>query len=248
MKESRLIMGTPVTVEIVGGDIEALNVAFDYFRAVDEKFSPYKTTSEVSRINRGEISHAAYSPEMQEVLQLSEETKQATRGYFDVYTPEGVLDPSGLVKGWAINNAAKLIRAKGYDNFWVDAGGDVETGGHDEKGEGWSIGIRNPFNEKEIVKVIYPRGVGVATSGTYIRGPHIWDPHARSPVSSDFVSLTVIGPDVYEADRYATAAFAMGNNGIQFIESLPGFEGYAIDKNGQATMTTGFSLFTKKSV
>lgn len=244
MKASRLIMGMPVTVEIIGGDLSALNIAFDYFHAVDERFSPYKQTSEVSRINAGERSHAAYSPEMREVLELAEATKQATKGYFDIYTPEGALDPSGLVKGWAIQNAAKLICAKGHKNFWVDAGGDIQTGGTNEKGEEWSAGIRNPFNEEEIVKVVYPRGAGVATSGTYIRGSHIWDPHTGNPVSSDIVSLTVVGPDVYEADRFATAAFAMGPDGIQFIESLPGFEGYAIDKNRQATMTSGFPAYT----
>lgn len=245
MKETRLIMGTPVTVEIVGGDAAALAIAFDYFRAVDERFSTYKTTSEVSRINQGVHSHSAYSPEMREVLELAGATKQATGGYFDIYTPEGTLDPSGLVKGWAVNNAAKLIRANGHENFWVDAGGDIQTGGKNTQEKEWSVGVRNPFNEKEIIKVIYPLGHGVATSGTYIRGQHIWNPHARGPVSSDIVSLTVIGPDVYEADRYATAAFAMGADGIQFIESLPGFEGYAIDKNGRATMTSGFAAYAK---
>ena len=244
MKETRLIMGTPVTVEIVGGDIAALNIAFDYFGAVDERFSTYKTASEVSRINQGAHSHSEYSTEMREVLELAEATKQASGGFFDVYTPEGALDPSGLVKGWAINNAAKLIRAQGHNDFWVDAGGDIQTGGKNEKGEEWSIGIKNPFNEKEIVKVIYPHGGGVATSGTYIRGKHIWNPHTGKSVSSDVVSLTVIGPDVYEADRFATAAFAMGPDGIQFIESLPGFEGYSIDTKGRATMTSGFSAYT----
>ncbi len=244
MKETRLIMGMPVTVEVVGGDLAPLNIAFDYFSSVDEQFSPYKPTSEVFRINAGELSYSEYSPEMREVLALSEQTKQATEGYFDVYTPGGALDPSGLVKGWAIRNAAKLIQAGGHSDFWVDAGGDIQTGGKNEKGEEWRVGIRNPFNEAEIVKVIYPRGRGVATSGTYIRGLHIWNPHTGKSVSSDVVSLTVVGPDVYEADRYATAAFAMGNEGIRFIESLPGFEGYSIDKNGQATMTGVFAAYT----
>ncbi len=54
------------------------------------------------------------------------------------------------------------------------------------------------------------------------------------------MSLTVIGPNIYDADRFATAAFAMGRDGIYFIENLEGFEGYMIDKNGMATFTTGF--------
>lgn len=244
MKETRISMGTPVTVEIVGGDAAALNTVFDYFRAVDERFSTYKTTSEVSRINAGAHPHAAYSPDMREVLALSDETKQATEGYFDIYTPQGDLDPSGLVKGWAVHNAAKLIRKNGHEHFWVDAGGDVQTGGSNADGKEWSVGLRNPFQADEIVKVLYPRGHGIATSGTYLRGTHIWNPHERASAASPFVSLTVIGPDIYEADRFATAAFAMGEEGIHFIESLPGFEGYAIDAHGQATMTSGLSAYT----
>ena len=56
-----------------------------------------------------------------------------------------------------------------------------------------------------------------------------------------FVSVTVLGPNVYEADRFATAAFAMGSEGIHFIEGLSGFEGYLIDKSGIAALTSGFA-------
>jgi thiamine biosynthesis lipoprotein len=80
----------------------------------------------------------------------------------------------------------------------------------------------------------------VATSGTYARGRHIYNPKAAEPLTDEIVSLTVVGPDIYEADRFATAAFAMGAAGIQFIEQLDGFEGYQIDRQGQATLTTGF--------
>jgi thiamine biosynthesis lipoprotein len=83
-------------------------------------------------------------------------------------------------------------------------------------------------------------GSGVATSGTYIRGQHIYNPHHPQKTIDDVVSLTVVGPDIYEADRFATAAFAMGREGIIYIEKLPGFEGYMIDTAGLATMTSGF--------
>ena len=62
-----------------------------------------------------------------------------------------------------------------------------------------------------------------------------------------FVSVTVLGPNVYEADRFATAAFAMGPEGIHFIEELSGFEGYLIDKSGLATMTSGFGDYVAPS-
>jgi thiamine biosynthesis lipoprotein len=84
---------------------------------------------------------------------------------------------------------------------------------------------------------------GVATSGTYVRGQHIYDPIHNQTLPDGVVSLTVIGPNIYEADRFATAAFAMGLEGIYFIESLEGFEGYLINQQGQATFTSGFTEY-----
>ena len=100
-----------------------------------------------------------------------------------------------------------------------------------------SLGVVAPA---QIVKTIVPGDRGVATSGTYVRGQHVYDPHAPGQRLDEVVSLTVIGPDIYEADCFATAAFAMGRAGILFIEQLDGFEGYMIDKYGQATLTSGF--------
>ncbi|MDE1944550.1 MAG: FAD:protein FMN transferase, partial [Patescibacteria group bacterium] len=221
MKETRLIMGMPIEIEIVDSTVQtALEAAFAYLVAVDKRFSTHKEDSEISRINRGEIKLDAVSAEMREVFALAEKTKKETDGYFDIKNPDGHLDPSGIVKGWAILNTAGLIREAGYENFMVNAGGDIATRGKNAEGKEWSVGIRNPFKTDEIIKVVYPRGKGVATSGSYIRGAHIYNPHAPSEELKDIVSITVIGPDVLEADRFATAAFAMGKKGIEFIENL----------------------------
>ena len=257
MKETRLIMGMPIEIEIVpaaGRDERAtLEAAFASLVAVDERFSTYKEGSEISRINRGEIAAAEASDEMREIFALAEQTKQETDGYFDIRRPDSVvvsgtigpLDPSGVVKGWAIKNAAALVRAAGFEHFFINAGGDIATSGANERGEPWSVGIRNPFKREEIVKVVYPKGRGIATSGSYVRGAHVYDPHAPERELKDIVSLTIIGPDVLEADRFATAAFAMGKAGIAFIERLKDFEGYAIDASGIATMTSGFRAYTE---
>ncbi len=245
MREMRPIMGMPIEIEIVGENVEeTLNAAFSYLVSVDERFSTYKEGSEISRVNRGEVVDGTISTEMKEVFALAEKTKKETHGYFDIRRPDGLIDPSGIVKGWAIHNTARLIRRAGYENFFVNAGGDIAMSGKNA-GKEWSVGIWNPFNTKEIVKVVYPQGKGVATSGSYMRGAHIYNPLAPKENLTDVVSITVIGPDVLEADRFATAAFAMGRSGIVFIENLPGFEGYMIDKSGVATFTSGFSAYTK---
>ncbi len=245
MRETRNSMGMPITIEIVDSSARVGDIAglFAYFTEVDERFSTYKATSEISAINRGEIQPEDASPLMQEVFALAEKTKQETDGYFDMRQPNGTLDPSGIVKGWAIHNAAALVRQQGNENFYIDAGGDIASSGVNEQGLPWSVGIKNPFNQAEIVKVLYPKGHGVATSGSYIRGAHIYNPHDHHSELVEVVSLTVLGPDVLEADRFATAAFAMGKDGIAFIEKLEGFEGYTIDKTGIATFTSNFEQY-----
>jgi thiamine biosynthesis lipoprotein len=241
-------MGMPITVEIANGETVAQKAAiekvFDYFTHVDEKFSTYKDTSEITAINKNKIADVHRSEEMRLVFTLAEETKKATGGYFDIQKPDGSYDPSGLVKGWAIWNAAQLLKKEGFHDFYVEAGGDIQPYGTNAERWPWAIGIKNPWNEHENVKIVYAKkNEGVATSGTYIRGEHIYDPHTGGAANT-ITSLTVIGPNIYEADRFATAAFAMGKDAIRFIEALPRFEGYMIDNNKIATMTSGFEKYT----
>jgi FAD:protein FMN transferase len=233
MQDTRLIMGMPITVKIIGARKNSLNEVFNYFVYVDNKFSPYKKDSEINNLKKD------MSSDMHEVLDLCEKTKVETNGYFNI-EHNGRLDPSGLVKGWAILKAANLIKRSGFKDFYIEAGGDIEVGG-----KTWTLGIRNPFNIKEIVKVVSLKNQGIATSGTYFRGQHVYNPLRPKDKLTDIVSLTVIGPNVYEADRFATAAFAMGKAGIEFIENLNGFEGYSIDKSGMAAMTSGFNKYAK---
>jgi FAD:protein FMN transferase len=244
MRETRLIMGMPVTVEIVdAAAASVMDSVFAYFTTVDNRFSLYKPESEITAFNQGKIAGNDFSPDMDEVLSLAGQTKAETNGFFEILRPDGILDPSGIVKGWAIRNAARIIRNAGFKDFCVDAGGDIQSCGRNADGEAWRIGIRNPFNDQEIINAVLPRGRGIATSGTYVRGAHIYNPFAPGKAIDDIVSLTVIGPDVLEADRFATAAFAMGSDGIYFIEELQGFEGYVVSARGIATQTTGFGAF-----
>lgn len=234
-------MGMPITLEVIDSSAtEALfDTVFGYFEYVDGKFSTYKEQSEISQINKHELGLEAASEDMKTIFDLAEQTSLLTDGYFNILH-NGIFDPSGLVKGWAINNAADILLEKGFKDFYVEAGGDIQVFGKNSQGQNWRVGIRNPFNIEEIVKILSVSGCGVATSGTYIRGQHIYNPQNRDLPPGEIMSLTVIGPDIFEADRFATAAFAMGCEGINFIEMLEGFEGYMIDNNKRATFTTGF--------
>src|SRR5665811_509073 len=154
MKQTWLIMGMPISVVIedATADEAAFKKVRDYFHHVDKKYSPYKPASEVSKIN-AVLPEAEWSDEMRTVLELCRQTKDQTDGYFDAYH-DGQLDPSGLVKGWAIDNAARLLKELGFQNFYIEAGGDIQVSGHNADGQPWSVGIRNPVNRNEIVKVV----------------------------------------------------------------------------------------------
>lgn len=247
MRQTRLLMGMPITVEVVGASSSApLEAAFSWFAAVDARYSPFRADSELSRFNRCEIAAEKLSAEMRDIFALAEVTKRDTAGYFDIRRPDGVIDPSGLVKGWAIARAAERIGQAGFRDYFVDAGGDVQCAGRNSADQLWRVGIKNPFNENEIVKVVALDNSAIATSGNYVRGPHIYNPLAPLDQPDDLVSLTVLAPNIYDADRFATAAFAMGRDGIGFIEKTAGLEGYAINRDGIATLTSGFKAYLSK--
>ena len=233
-------MGMPSTINLAQGNAkeEDINEVFSYFHYIDNKFSTYKKDSEISRINRREIRKEEWSREMEKIMSLCEKTKKETEGYFDINI-KGLMDPSGLVKGYAILEGAKILRKRGYKNFFVEIAGDIQADGFSKKGEKWKIGIQNPFDSRQVIKIVQLSNMGIATSGTYIRAGHINNPKSGKP-ADEIAAITVIGPDVYEADRFATAAFAMGEKGINFIENLNGFEVYMVKKNKKAVMTRGF--------
>jgi thiamine biosynthesis lipoprotein len=243
MRKERIIMGMTICIEIRDEKVleESFEEVFSFFESVDERFSTFKNGSEISKINNGKILSHQYSEEMKEVLRLAEETKRNTSGFFDIKTPQGSIDPSGIVKGWAIKLASFILIKDGYDNFYIDAGGDILT-----RGPMWKVGIRSPFEFTKIVKALELTDSCIATSGNYIHKNHIYNPTSKS-LPNNIVSITVIGKDIVEADCFATAAFAMGASGIEFIENSHGLEGYMIDSEGIATMTSGFKNYVLKN-
>ena len=128
-------MGVPIIVNIIDDEVkqELFNEVFDYFTYVDEKFSTYKETSEITAINNGKIKIEEVSDDMKLIFKLSEETKKISSGYFDIVGRDGKYDPSGIVKGWSIFNASNLLKSRGVKNFIVEAGGDMEISGKNDE-------------------------------------------------------------------------------------------------------------------
>lgn len=240
-RRTEQIMGMPVTLDLAQADTpDLLVLGFEMFRAFDQRFSTYRDDSEVAAFNRGELSVGTVSHDFADVLAIAERARVASGGYFDIRRPDGRIDPSGVVKGWAILKVARRLEVEGAASGCVDAGGDVQVWGSNPGGQLWRVGIRNPFDPTQIVKTIVPGRRGVATSGSYARGHHIYDPLHPGRVLDEMVSLTVVAADVLEADLLATAGFAMGRDGLDFLRGLPDVEAYGIDRDGVATFTQGF--------
>jgi thiamine biosynthesis lipoprotein len=236
-------MGMPITVDVRDACPEAvLDELFDWFREVDERFSTYKETSEISRLNRDELAVRECHADVRWVLARCDALREETGGYFDArYESLLRVDPSGLVKGWSVDRGGELLERHGVANYSINAGGDIRTRGGALPDASWHTGIQHPLHRDSIVAVVESRDLAIATSGTYIRGEHILDPHTARPPSG-LLSVTVTGGDLGTADAYATAAFAMGAAAPGWLSTLRGYEALCILADESQLRSPGFPL------
>lgn len=234
-------MGMPIIAD-VRDDIDRaeLDPMFEWFRSVDSTFSTYRDDSEVSRLNRGELALEDAHPDVREVLQRCEELRLLTDGYFDVRAEtDSDLDPSGLVKGWAVDRATALLDNLGLENYALSAGGDMVLRGGALPDPAWRVGIQHPLLKDRVATVVEATDLAVATSGEYARGKHVFDPHTTLPPAG-VLSVTITGPDLATADAFATAAFAMGARGPHWTARLDGYEAMTILTDERVLSTPGF--------
>ena len=252
------IMGMPVSIHLRGDGARSetaashVEVAFDELRAIDALFSTYRDDSLLSLVQRGELPLTGTHPLLDEVVGLCATAKDLTGGDFDAWRPVRTdaspeqtrpgdgdasgprqFDPTGLVKGWAVQRAAeRLVAGVGCD-VMINAGGDIAVRPGSRSGSGaasdrtvradrsphepWQVGIEDPHDPHQVLAVIPVTAGGVATSGSARRGQHIVDPRDGSPVPDAVLSVTVVGPSLIWADVLATAAFVRA--GRQSIEA-----------------------------
>ena len=186
------------------------------------------------------------------MLELCDRVSVESGGAFDItvgadprVTPReglGVIDPSGLVKGWALDRAAAMLEADGVVNFTINAGGDVVTRGRPVPALEWRIGIQHPWIRDKVATVVAGTDLAVATSGRYERGEHIIDPRTGQPPSG-LMAVTVIGDELALADGYATAAIVLGDEGMAWLAGLGDVEAMAITDSRQVVFTDGFERY-----
>ncbi|MEV4002575.1 FAD:protein FMN transferase [Actinomadura sp. NPDC049753] len=216
----------------------ALAQAVAWLHHVDRVFSPYRPDSQVTRLADGRAGLGECDPEVAEVLRLGAEFERATGGAFTC-EPGGRLDPSGVVKGWAIERASTILHDAGAHDHCVNGGGDVQARGEAGPGEPWRIGIADPGDRGRLIAAVSGNDIAVATSGTAERGRHILDPRTGRPAAG-LVSVTLVGRHLTDVDALATAAFAMGDAARAWLEARPEIEALGITSEGGLWWTPGF--------
>ncbi|WP_330177944.1 FAD:protein FMN transferase [Streptomyces sp. NBC_01498] len=218
----------------------ALGAAVASLHRADELFSTYRPGSQLMRLGRGELDRADCAPEVAEVLELCAAAERESEGWFTTRYAGG-LDPTGLVKGWAVERAARTIAAAGAGRVCLNGGGDVQL-----LGGPWRVGIADPLSPGALALVVEARDdLGVATSGPAERGCHVIDPRTGEAPVGGLASITVVCPaGLTVADTRATAAYAMGERARDWLEALPDTEGFAVTADGATWTTGGFHRHT----
>lgn len=246
------VMGTAVVFTVHGpegpGVRRALGEACRLLQRADDVFSTWKPWSPMSRLRRG----AARLDELDDddageiaaVLGLCLQARTATGGWFDPWSLPGGVDPTGLVKGWALEQALAVLDAAGLTAM-VNGGGDIAWCGAPPEG-GWRLGVRHPWVADGLACVV--RGDranrSIATSAGYERGAHFVDPTTGERTAGVLASATVVGPDLAMADALATALVVGGRPVLERIDRLGAadgrYEAYAIGRDGGEWWTPEF--------
>lgn len=238
-------MGTVFSFAVCGAPVEVADEAIDdamlLLRRLDAAWSPFRDDSLVSRLRRDEtVTAEDDDPDgtlgLEEVLARCELAVVLTHGAFDPWLLPGGFDPSGVVKGWAVDRAAEVLRCHGLRDVAVGGGGDVAVRGNalGDPVRGWRVGVRDPADAGRLVATTTLRDRGaIATSGVYERGRHVLDPRTGRTAPGDLVGLSVLGPSLAWADVIATAVLAEGRVDVPWLAGMPDYRVLAVDADGQ---------------
>jgi FAD:protein FMN transferase len=241
------VMGTVVTFDVfdtagvspaqIGAHVE---LAEKVLRDADRVFSTWQATSPISMLRRGELSLDEVPSDVTEVLASCMVARSLSAGWFDPWSMPGGVDPTGYVKGWAAQRAIDVLARSGLRSAIVNAAGDVTCVGGLDDGTPFRVGIVHPSSPTELACVAAVDSC-IATSGTYERGAHLIDPHTRR-AGVRYASASVTGPDLGLADALATALCVGGDEVLERVVGLDGFEALAIGFDGRHVMTPGFPV------
>jgi len=285
VKETRLMMGTYVTVIALGPKevaAKAMNLAFIRMREIDVKFNPINPQSPVYAFNR--TNQPITDPEIIGLVRRALEISKESAGAFDITVaplselwgfyakslripkdeeikeclgnvgyrhllfkngelnkdnPAVKIDFGGIAKGYALAEAAKVLKDSGVSSALIDLGGDLYVLG--KKGvTSWKVGIKNPRGE-DILGYIEAKDQAVASSGDYERFfikngrryHHIFNPATGYPTEG-VAGVTVTHPDPVLAQAWAKIPFVLGaQKGIQALNRIKDMQAVIVTSGGE---------------
>jgi FAD:protein FMN transferase len=244
------VMGTMCSIVVaedqaarLGADgvVEALHAARLVLEAMDGRFSHYRGDSDITRWVAGDEVSDRAAADIEHVLRECGRLHRDSDGVFRARNPRTQsLDTAGYVKGYAIGRAVDELRRHGLANFVIGVGGDAYCAGRPEADRPWQVAVQDPGRSHAVAAIVPASDLAVATSGTSERGDHIW--RAAAPVTSSLLSFTVVGPEIAEADAYATIGFAMGEDGVAWVRRHEGYRSIVIRADG--TVVTDAALIS----
>jgi thiamine biosynthesis lipoprotein len=274
MKQVELVatMGTVVSIDVrtparPEAFREAVEAVTMRLQAIDDQFSSWRPSSWVSRLIRGVIAPADCPDEVRRVVEVALELMELTDGYFSPFwrrLPYGDTgpDPTGLVKGWAAQQASDVLMSHDLPDHVVNAAGDVVVSGRSTPGDSastWRIGISDPRRARELVGVVdldqTAARWAVATSGMAELGAHVSDPHTgrfpRSVVSATAVTrLERIKEGAAVADACATALVAAGERAPALLVTLAaeGVDVFLVEGDGSVRDPRGLLVPVRRGL
>ncbi|WP_127473970.1 FAD:protein FMN transferase [Microbacterium sulfonylureivorans] len=242
------IMGTAMAIHVVARpDLsQAVDAAarrcFADLRRVDRLFSTYRPESAISRVQRGEAAIDDLDPLIGEVARSCSDWERATHGRFSANW-RGVFDPTGYVKGWSAERAARthlepLLAVPGVVAAGISAGGDLQLLTAPGEAWRWRVGIADPARPGSVTATIEIANGAVATSGTRERGAHILDPLTGRPAEG-VASATVVADSLAVADVRATAAVVAGFDDLGWIAAADTRTGLIVAADGRVRRWLG---------
>jgi FAD:protein FMN transferase len=237
------VMGMPISLALRGRHAADAHGATAWANAIavlrdaDRVFSTYRADSVISLLCRGGITLGDCPPEVaaqvREVLALGDAAERDSGGAFALRR-DGVLDPSGVVKGWAAERAAVHLAALPDTDFCLSAGGDITCRTLDPSAPPWRIGIEDPHDPRRLIARVPLHTGAVATSGTTHRGAHIVDARTGRPPMG-VAAVTVVGDSLTAVDIDSTAAYALGPDAARWLAGRGHHAALIVHDNGTTT-------------
>ncbi|WP_066498054.1 FAD:protein FMN transferase [Abyssisolibacter fermentans] len=260
-----------MSVNIEDSEVSKLNKASGNMsvRVSDETYYVVKEGKKYSEISKGNFdisilplvklwnigTDQARIPTKEEI-----EQKKSLVNYKDIYMDDETkkielknknmaLDLGGIAKGYGADEITKILKKHDIKGGIIDLGGNITVYGDKQDGSNWTVGIQNPFEERNnYIGILTVKNQSIVTSGIYeryfeVEGKryhHILSPFTGYPIENDLGSVTILSDESIKADSLSTSAFALGlEEGMKLLNSIENSEGIFITKDKKIYITDG---------